>query len=300
MIPSPRRLVVCCDGTWNTAIDDTNVAAPLRRLATADDQLPRYFPGVGTDGGPVRRVLDGAFGTGLGEHVREVYRWLAETFRPGDELVLLGFSRGAFTVRSTVGMLAQCGLVAFGPEQDDAARTRSSSASSPRATGRRATCPAPGSPSTPASAPTTRPPSRSSACGTRSARWAIPRTFGLLSGLTGRAGVAFHDLELAPDVRHARQGLALDERRGPYVPSVWPTPPAGRHASFAQVWFPGGHGDVGGGKPETGLSDGALRWMVEELDATVAPALARGRATAAAGPAVRGRSTTASTACGAC
>ena len=119
----PRRLVVSCDGTWNTATDDTNVARLHARLATTDDQLPRYFPGVGTDGGPVRRVLDGALGTDLGEHVREVYRWLAETFRPGDELVLLGFSRGAFTVRSTVGMLAQCGLVAFTPDQDDAART---------------------------------------------------------------------------------------------------------------------------------------------------------------------------------
>ena len=28
-----------------------------------------------------------------------------------------------------------------------------------------------------------------------------------------------------------------------------------------QLWFPGVHGDVGGGRPHAGLSDGALLWM---------------------------------------
>jgi hypothetical protein len=30
------------------------------------------------------------------------------------------------------------------------------------------------------------------------------------------------------------------------------------------VWFPGVHSDVGGGYPETGLSDIALQWMFEK------------------------------------
>ena len=63
----PRRLVVSCDGTWNTATDDTNVARLHARLATTDDQLPRYFPGVGTDGGPVLGTLP--VGTATGEIV---------------------------------------------------------------------------------------------------------------------------------------------------------------------------------------------------------------------------------------
>ncbi|WP_433029752.1 phospholipase effector Tle1 domain-containing protein [Actinomycetospora sp. CA-053990] len=295
----PRRLVVSCDGTWNTATDDTNVARLHARLATADDQLPRYFPGVGTDGGPLRRVLDGALGTDLGEHVREVYRWLAETFRPGDELVLLGFSRGAFTVRSTVGMLAQCGLVAFSPDQDDATRTAVVARVFTEGYRAKGDLSGAGIAFHPGFGPDDTAPVAFLGVWDTVGALGIPRTFGLLSGLTGRAGVAFHDLELAPDVRHARQGLAADERRGPYVPSAWPTPPPGRHASFAQVWFPGGHGDVGGGKPETGLSDGALRWMVEELDATVTPAGATTcRRSRRAGRART--STTASTGFGAC
>jgi hypothetical protein len=269
--PVTRRLVVCCDGTWNTASDDTNVRRLYERLATTDDQLPQYFEGLGADGNPVSRLLDGAFGVGLAEAVREVYRWLAETFRPGDELVLLGFSRGAFTVRSVVGMLAQCGLVAFGPDQDDA--EREATVERVFLEGYRAKRDLSGSGLAfhPGFGPDDRAPVAFLGVWDTVGALGVPRTFGLLSGLVGRASVEFHDLELAPDVRHARQAVALDERRGPYVPSVWPTPPPGRHDSFAQVWFPGGHGDVGGGEPATGLSDGALRWMIDELDATVAP-----------------------------
>jgi len=31
------------------------------------------------------------------------------------------------------------------------------------------------------------------------------------------------------------------------------------------VWFPGSHQDVGGGNLHTGLSDGALQWMIERI-----------------------------------
>ncbi len=34
-----------------------------------------------------------------------------------------------------------------------------------------------------------------------------------------------------------------------------------------QVWFPGDHCDVGGGHLQTGLSDGALRWMIDQARA---------------------------------
>lgn len=264
-----RRLVVCCDGTWNTATDHTNVRRLHDRLATTDDQLPHYVEGLGTDGGPVRRALEGAFGVGLSEAIRAIYRWLAETFRPGDELVFVGYSRGAFTARSTVGMLARCGLVAFAADQDDA--ERDAVVARVFAEGYRAGRDLDGLTFHPGFAPDDRAPVAFLGVWDTVGALGIPRTFGLLSGLAGRDRVEFHDLELAPDVRHARQAVALDERRGPYVPSLWTTPPADRHASFAQVWFPGGHGDVGGGGPDTGLSDGALRWMLDELDATIAP-----------------------------
>jgi len=60
----------------------------------------------------------------------------------------------------------------------------------------------------------------------------------------------FHDAELSSIVEAARHAISLDERRRLY-PSY----------THLQQWFPGNHGSVGGGGPETGLSSIALNWI---------------------------------------
>jgi hypothetical protein len=55
----------------------------------------------------------------------------------------------------------------------------------------------------------------------------------------------------------------MDERRSPYTPALWSEPYAPGQ-DVKQVWFPGSHKDVGGGHLQKGLSDGALRWMIDE------------------------------------
>jgi hypothetical protein len=263
-----RRLVVCCDGTWDTPTDRTNVSLVAEALAEGPDQVVRYFSGVGTDTDPVTRVLEGALGLGLNTRIREAYTWLAETWRPGDEIVLLGFSRGAFTVRSLAGMLAACGLVAFAP--GDSRRVRNRLVRRVFLDGYQRRLPLDGVPFAPGFGPDDVAPIAFLGVWDTVGALGIPRTFGLLSTLVSRRLQGFHDLTLAPDVRHARQALALDERRGPFQPAVWATPPAGTHASFAQLWFVGTHGDVGGShdRPRA-LSDLTLRWMTEEATTAV-------------------------------
>ena len=91
----------------------SNVAKLILALApTGDDgiaQLPLYHKGVGT--GRWERLRGGAYGRGLGGHVREVYRSIAEEYEPGDEIFLFGFSRGAFTVRSAAGLIFNSGIL---------------------------------------------------------------------------------------------------------------------------------------------------------------------------------------------
>jgi hypothetical protein len=65
---------------------------------------------------------------------------------------------------------------------------------------------------------------------------------------------------LSPSVQTARHAVALDEMRASFQPTLWTD--AG--PDTGQVWFPGVHCDVGGGYRESGLSDGALAWMIEE------------------------------------
>ncbi|MGZ9106339.1 MAG: phospholipase effector Tle1 domain-containing protein, partial [Rhodoplanes sp.] len=114
------NLVVCCDGTWNTPDDTdggmpapTNVRRLFNALADKDDsgtaQKKYYHPGVGTSGRWWKRIAGGGGGAGLADNVKSAYQWLAYNYRPGDNIFLFGFSRGAFTVRSLSGMIDCCG-----------------------------------------------------------------------------------------------------------------------------------------------------------------------------------------------
>ena len=98
-----RRLVLLFDGTWNKPESNTNVER-LRRLVAPVDaygnaQLVNYIPAVGVKPG-LGHLLGGAFGYGLSDHVKDGYRWLCETWQPGDAIYLFGFSRGAYAARS--------------------------------------------------------------------------------------------------------------------------------------------------------------------------------------------------------
>ncbi|ELU36432.1 hypothetical protein AG1IA_09539 [Rhizoctonia solani AG-1 IA] len=55
-------------------------------------------------------------------------------------------------------------------------------------------------------------------------------------------------IEYNPSVEVFRQALALDETRGNFIPSVWDHKKNDMQ-SAVEVWFKGGHADVGGGAP---------------------------------------------------
>lgn len=74
----------------------------------------------------------------------------------------------------------------------------------------------------------------------------------------------FVDTQLSQKVDMGFHAVALDERRNDFKPTLWDPAP-----NVTQRLFPGAHGDVGGGYPEahneSGLSDGALNWMMGNL-----------------------------------
>ncbi|MGS0755537.1 T6SS phospholipase effector Tle1-like catalytic domain-containing protein [Roseateles sp. GG27B] len=81
----------------------------------------------------------------------------------------------------------------------------------------------------------------------------------------------FVQLFLPPNVVKARHALALHEYRVSFEVLLW-TPPDARDQEppdIVQMWFPGAHGDVGGGYLETDASNvsssHALRWMKHEM-----------------------------------
>jgi uncharacterized protein (DUF2235 family) len=291
-----RKLVVCCDGTWNTPRTETNIFRTYRFLrerlghpAEANDKdgvttcrghardgsevVLFYDQGVGTRW--ISRLFGGGTGSGLSENVRDAYHFLGHNFSPGSEIYLFGFSRGAYTARSLCGFIKAAGLLKkpspkdvwrayidrYATEQSIIARPAGKSVHQIRdmlvetagnAVGRLG--------------------------GENVAT--LPRHEGVtirfigVYDTVGALGVpidalanvnepiiGFHDTSLGDTVEHAVHALAVDEQRGPYIPTLWTqaanAAPIARQ-SVLQVWFPGVHSDIGGGYVDKGI--GNITW----------------------------------------
>jgi uncharacterized protein (DUF2235 family) len=120
---TPKRLIVCLDGTWNRQDSSTNVLHHFNLVRQGLDpetgwgQDKYYHPGVGTN--TLDSITGGGFGFGLEENVRDAYNWLVANYCDSDsdspdEIYVFGFSRGAYTARSLVGFIGECGLLRRG------------------------------------------------------------------------------------------------------------------------------------------------------------------------------------------
>ncbi|HXH02977.1 MAG TPA: DUF2235 domain-containing protein [Candidatus Competibacteraceae bacterium] len=256
-----KKIVICFDGTWNTPDDNgdidgdtsTNVFKLYDAVAAQDaagnPQAKWYDEGVGTRW--YNRIAGGAFGVGLSRNIQQGYRRLVELYDDGDEIYIFGFSRGAYTARSLVGMIRNAGLLkpahkAMVPVAYSLYRTRDAGADSANALFFR----------------------QSYAREIRIKCLGVWDTVGAL-GIPLRSFqwfnqeyYEFHDTELSGIVDNAFHALAIDEHRENFRPTLW-DPKHKPNQRMEQVWFPGAHADVGGGYPEFALADIALRWMME-------------------------------------
>jgi hypothetical protein len=267
------NLVVCCDGTWNDpnqkdngVLAPTNVVKLYNAALDSDDQKRYYHPGVGVGDSWWDKALGGGTGTGLSRNIQSAYRWLCENYTPGDAIYLFGFSRGAFTVRSLVGFMNCCGLLktaelgaeAVWPAIDalyergyrqraDIGLLREEIGESRFHNAAHELIPV-----------------RFMGVWDTVGALGIPDYFGVLNAVFDLRDNSFHDTRLGRNIRTARHALAMDEMRESFQPTLWTDVPA--DADVKQLWFPGVHSDVGGGYQQTGLSDGALQWMLEEAE----------------------------------
>ncbi|CAD6555375.1 DUF2235 domain-containing protein [Paraburkholderia metrosideri] len=263
-----KRLFVCCDGTWNSDSDEfqgvpvpTNVVRFFNALSEYGDdgveQLRYYHVGVGANERWVHRIIDGALGIDLSRDIRTAYKWLSDHYVEDAEIFVIGFSRGAFTARSLVGMLHHCGL------PHDASWALVKQAWNLYRL----------DPKIPANLSQQQrfriehgkpPPVRFLGVWETVGALGIPEIMNLF-GLP-RQRFEFHDTTLSPEVERAVQGLAIDEQRNNFSPTLWTDEDGCDPARVTQVWFPGVHADVGGGYKETGLSDATLKWMIAEAE----------------------------------
>ena len=263
-----KRIVICADGTWNKRdqVDKrsrkrrpTNVTkvarAILARSATGVDQVVFYHDGVGTQGG-IDKYTGGAFGRGIEENVRVLYRFILYNYLPGDELYFFGISRGAFTVRTLAGFMGRVGLL----QKDDdywvpeiyGCYERNEREGSPewdrifRRIEARHPCPS------------------IRFLGVWDTVGALGAP-GLLGHIFNRKKYRYHDVGLNGHIEHAYHALAIDERRKPFAPDLWRRPERWT-GTLEQAWFAGVHSNVGGSLTPDGLANEALHWIVGKAE----------------------------------
>ncbi len=275
-----KNIVICSDGTGNTAIKGrgTNVfklyeAVDLHQPPPAQ-QVAIYDDGVGTQKWKPLKLLSGAFGWGLSRNVKKLYANLSRVYESKDQIFLFGFSRGAFTVRTLADFICSRGLLDPEKCDDDADFLKQVNRAYSNY---------------------------------RNKYWSffgrlfalIKWAFGLSKlkeeafqevahirfigvwdtvdavGLPSDAATAilnkfykfkFNNSTLNGKVKKACHALAIDDERGTFSPVMWDEQ-GNKGDRIEQVWFSGVHSNVGGGYPKQGMSLVSLDWMMARAEA---------------------------------
>lgn len=280
----PKNIIILMDGTSNEISSDrTNILRLYGVLEKSEAQVVYYDPGVGTFGADnawsrfwrkAHEAWGLATGWGLDVNVKEAYRFLVENYDNGkrlrksdlerDRIFIFGFSRGAYSARVLAGFIHAVGLIerrnlnlldyayrAFKRIGEDG---EAEAFAEVRLYERMLD------------------PDRPSI-----------RLLGLFDTVgsvieSGRYGPRLKSHAFTsqnPSVESVYHAVAIGERRTMFRPKLWPTgqeywgnpfnSDAARPQDAKEVWFAGGHGDVGGGYPEveSGLCKVPLVWMIE-------------------------------------
>lgn len=122
-----KMIIFCADGTWNgPGQDDDKDSVPEytnvyklfitlagamsidsikkaneqeKELITRNDnrllQVVKYMHGVGDSHNIIHKILGGAFGAGIISRIVRGYTFISRNYEPNDNIVIVGFSRGA-------------------------------------------------------------------------------------------------------------------------------------------------------------------------------------------------------------
>lgn len=249
-----KNLIVCTDGTWNTltqkhdgVFSPTNVAIMSRIILSNNKQLVYYDEGVGT-GDWCDRVMGGVTGDGLNENIKQAYRFIVDNYQTGDNIILFGFSRGAYTARSLAGLIVKAGILrkkyissvdkvfkSYRKQQDLTEYSENY-------------------------------------CHPNSQEiffigvWDTVSALGIpVFNFMTKRRYKFHDTKLSRKIKNAYHAVAIDEKRITFPVILWNNKTLIGRKTVEQVCFAGVHCNIGGGYAKKGLSDTTLDWMIGKI-----------------------------------
>lgn len=273
------KLFTCLEGkNAQDSLLDADEQEKALPIGNFSKQIAKYIHGVGDSRNPINKLLGGGFGAGVIKRIVRGYTFISRNYQLGDSIYIVGFSRGAYTARALAGLIATQGVLDnqfmqnkvhayrlgaaawYAYRKEALSRARGWDAWWARFAELIADLPAF------LSEPLTSEHFIQVNGITAVAVWDTVGAMGIPDFEDGKPVDAFKfvDTELSRKVKNGFHAVAIDEERLLFTPTLWN--PAD---NVLQMLFPGAHADVGGGYPiknnESGLSDGALKWMIEEL-----------------------------------
>ncbi len=297
-----KKIALFSDGTGNSSANPhkTNVWRVYQALdrSKESNQIAYYDNGVGTSAFTPTAILGLAFGWGLARNVRQIYKFVCQTYDPGDadkneppdKIYGFGFSRGAFTMRVAVALIADQGIIDIKQVKDEAELNRLIVAAYRQFRKKnftfsflslffrpirdaivflwdrcwrhqrysevtKHTCKHDGTPLV-------------NFIGV----WDTVDAYGFPVDEMTRAWdkviwpLTSNSRNLSKGVGVACHALALDEQRKSFEPMLWNESETGSNSVIKQIWFPGVHANVGGGYPDDALAYLPLNWILNESE----------------------------------
>lgn len=234
---NPRNLIFCFDGTWNDPSDQhekgsdiTNVLKTYNAAIQDKSQLAFYYSGVGTQGGKLDEVVGGATGSGANKIRNQGYVDLVKNYRLGDRIFVFGFSRGAAIARLFANQVNQEGIPKTIHFTDQKKKYKAEGDSTTVEI-------------------------------TMMGIYDTVASFGIPVNI---AGIPFQQIDLGRElsipgnVGKVFHLVAFNEDRNTFRPTL-----VNYAENVEEIWFPGVHSNVGGGYSDNGMSDIALKYMIE-------------------------------------
>ncbi|KAJ7103571.1 hypothetical protein B0H15DRAFT_221043 [Mycena belliarum] len=283
-----KRIIVCCDGTWQDGVSTanrqsyTNILRLARTINHEDSRfqpaLPQivfYQSGIGSDKSLYSEYIVGTTGATLADKVEECYGFISSNYYPGDEIFLFGFSRGAYTARMVAMFIGEIGVLdrtdmdhfagiflayqKLGKSKDEQEIRRLKEELAPW-TG-------------PESPGKRRADSDNDSFSIKFVGvYETVGSLGLPEEITLRSPsirdiFGFPNTILGSHIQYAYQALALNEPRADFNCCKFEQSAAGlsKGQVLRQCWFTGCHSDVGGGYKEHDLADLTLFWMAANV-----------------------------------
>ncbi|MGB3245854.1 MAG: DUF2235 domain-containing protein [Sulfitobacter sp.] len=251
--------VIILDGTLSSLepADRTNVGRAYALLRERPGKVSIYYE-PGLQWSDWRSALDVLMGGGINSQIKRAYGYLASRYQPGDRIFMLGYSRGAFAVRSLAGVLDWVGLVRA--EHATQRNIRAAYRHYEFMTNRE-----------------TRDAFKQRHCHDAIeieaiGVWDTVKSLGINAPVLWRISErwhAFHNHDLGAIVKNGFHAMALNETREAYKVVLWDSHD-GFDGRVEQVWFPGAHGDIGGqlGGFEAArpLANIPLVWLLSRLE----------------------------------